>query len=141
MTTIKTYSELISIPRFIDRYRYLKIGGRVGEETFGFDRYLNQLFYRSKEWRQFRDSVIVRDLGHDLAMTGEEFMIRGKILIHHLNPITLRDINERSPSLLDFENVVAVSHNTHNAIHYGDETLLDLGKVIERFPHDTCPWK
>lgn len=136
--SIKTYSELITIPTFKDRFEYLKIGGRVGEETFGFDRYLNQTFYKSPEWRAVRDIVIIRDCGCDLAMPGHE--IFGKILVHHMNPITMDDIIHRSKYLLDPEFLICTIKNTHNAIHYGDGSLLITGP-IERTPNDTCPWR
>lgn len=134
----KSYSKLIRLPTFLERYRYLKIGGRIGEDTFGFDRYLNQTLYRSVEWKRFRREIIVRDEGRDLGCDGYEIV--GNILVHHLNPITVRDINNRDPKIFDPENVVCVSHNTHNAIHYGDESLL-ITEPIERTPYDTCPWK
>lgn len=138
MTNIKTYSELITIPTFEERYRYLRIGGSVGEETFGFDRYLNQIFYKTKEWLAVRDSVIVRDLGCDLAMVDRE--IHGRILVHHMNPITKEDVLSRSKFLLDSEYLICTSKNTHDAIHYGDDDLL-IKVPVERRPNDTCPWK
>ena len=139
ITTIsKCYSELIQLPTFIQRYRYLKIGGIVGEETFGYDRYLNQLLYRSPEWKRFRRDIIIRDEACDLACEGYEIV--GKILIHHINPITVRDIEMRDPKIFDPENVISVTLNTHNAIHYGDESLL-ITEPLERTPYDTCPWK
>lgn len=134
----KTYSELIRLPTFLERYRYLKIGGRIGEDTFGYDRYLNQTLYRSAEWKRFRREIIVRDEGCDLGLEGYEII--GSILVHHINPITVRDINNRDPKIFDPENVICVSHNTHNAIHYGDESLL-ITEPVERTPFDTCPWK
>lgn len=135
---IKTYSELIAIPTFEERYEYLRIGGSVGEETFGFDRYLNQVFYKSKEWKAVRRFVIVRDNGCDLGMEGYE--IYGKILIHHINPISKKDILERSDFLLNPEYLICTSKTTHDAIHYGDASLLPM-KPIERRPNDTCPWR
>lgn len=137
-TSIKTYSELITLPTFLERYRYLKIGGSVGEETFGFDRYLNQTLYRSSEWKRFRREMIIRDMGCDLAC--EDYEIHGKILLHHINPITLKDIHHRDPMIFDPENVICMTLNTHNAIHYGDESLL-ITEPIERTKYDTCPWK
>lgn len=137
-TSIKTYSELIMIPTFLERYRYLKIGGRIGEDTFGYDRYLNQTLYRSPEWKRFRRDMILRDSGLDLACDGYE--ICGKILVHHIDPITPRDVIRRDPKIFDPENVVCVSLNTHNAIHYGDESLLMLDPIV-RTKNDTCPWK
>lgn len=135
---IRTYSELITLPTFEERYRYLRLGGRVGEETFGFDRYLNQIFYTSKEWRDVRDFVIVRDGGCDLGMPDRE--IFGKILVHHMNPIRQEDILRRSKWLLDPEYLISTIKNTHDAIHYGDESLLIL-PPIERTKNDTCPWR
>lgn len=136
--SIRTYSELITLPTFEERYRYLRISGRVGEETFGFDRWLNQRFYKDPEWLRVRDVVIIRDNGCDLAMPGHE--IRSRIIIHHMNPITKEDILQRSKFLLDPEFLICTIKNTHDAIHYGDEDLLIKGP-IERKKNDTCPWK
>ena len=136
--SIRTYSELITLPTFIDRYQYLKLGGKVGEDTFGFDRYLNQVFYQSKEWRSIRDYVITRDNGCDLGIPGHE--IYGRILIHHMNPITADDILKRSDFLLNPEYLICTIKNTHDAIHYSDESLL-ITDPIERSKNDTCPWK
>lgn len=136
--TIKTYSELITIPTFKERYDYLRIGGRVGEETFGFDRYLNQRFYKSEEWLKVRDEVIIRDAGCDLAIINREII--GRILVHHMNPINIEDIFNRSEYLLNPEYLICVSKNTHDAIHYGDGSLLTVG-LVERTKNDTCPWK
>lgn len=136
--SIRTYSELITLPTFIERYRYLKLSGRVGEDTFGFDRYLNQVFYQSKEWRSIRDYVITRDNGCDLGIFGHE--IYGRILIHHMNPITSDDILKRSDLLLNPEYLICTIKNTHDAIHYSDESLL-ITDPIERSKNDTCPWK
>lgn len=135
---IRTYTELKQIPTFIERYRYLKIGGKVGEETFGSDRYLNQVFYRSKEWMDARNYVIVRDLGCDLGIEGYEII--GKIFIHHMNPLTVEDVLNRTEILLDPEYLICCTKNTHDAIHYGNEDLLWTDPVI-RTPNDTCPWK
>ena len=135
---IKTYSELILLPTFEERYRYLKLNGVVGQKTFGFDRYLNQFFYRSQKWKSIRNEVIIRDNGCDLGVEGHD--IRGRILIHHMNPITLNDIERESDFLLDPEFLICTIHSTHNAIHYGDESLLILDP-IQRSPNDTCPWK
>lgn len=137
-TNIKTYSELITLPTFEERFRYLKLSGAVGRETFGFDRYLNQVFYNSRRWKAARDYVIVRDNGCDLAMEGHE--IYGKIYIHHMNPVTLDDIIHESEFLTDPEFLISTIHNTHNAIHYGDESLL-VTAPIERSRNDTCPWR
>ena len=134
---IRTYSELITMPSFEERYRYLKLDGVVGEETFGFDRYLNQLFYRSKEWKTIRNLVITRDNGCDLGMDGHD--IYGKILVHHMNPISKDDILGRSEYLLDPEFLISTIKNTHDAIHYGDESLL-ITEPIQRRKNDTCPW-
>lgn len=135
---IRTYSELITLPTFEERYQYLRLNGRVGEETFGFDRWLNQKFYKDPEWLRIRDKVIIRDNGCDLAIPGRE--IYSRILIHHMNPITKDDILQRSKYLLDPEYLICTIKNTHDAIHYGDENLLVKGPV-ERKPNDTCPWR
>lgn len=135
---IKTYSELIALPTFEDRFEYLQLKGIVGQETFGFDRYLNQILYNSKEWKHLRNEIIVRDNGCDLALEG--FEIHGRILIHHINPITIDDVIKRREMVFDPENLICVTHNTHNAIHYGDKSLLITGP-IERRANDTCPWK
>ena len=136
---IKSYSELIKIPTYKERFEYLKLDGIVGKDTFGYDRYLNQAFYNSPEWRRFRRDMIIRDNGCDLACEGYE--IRGKIILHHINPITQDDlISRRRDVLFDPENIICVTHNTHNAIHYGDANLLITGP-IERVANDTCPWK
>lgn len=135
---IKTYSELIALPTFEDRFEYLQLKGIVGQETFGFDRYLNQILYNSKEWKHLRNEIIVRDNGCDLALEG--FEIHGRILIHHINPITIDDVIKRREMVFDPENLICVTHNTHNAIHYGDKSLLITGP-IKRRANDTCPWK
>ena len=135
---IKTYSELIALPTFEDRFEYLQLKGIVGQETFGFDRYLNQILYNSKEWKHLRNEIIVRDNGCDLAFEG--FEIHGRILIHHINPITIDDVIKRREMVFDPENLICVTHNTHNAIHYGNKSLLITGP-IERRANDTCPWK
>lgn len=136
--SIKCYSELIRIPSYLERYRYLKIGGRVGVATFGHDRYLNQILYQSPEWREFRDGIIIRDNGRDLAMPGFDLIER--IMVHHINPITVEDVIRRDPKVFDPENVISTCLNTHNAIHYGDESKLAL-LPVERTPYDTCPWR
>ena len=138
MRTIRTYSELMQLPTFEERFRYLKLDGLVGKDTFGFDRYLNQEFYRSKEWKEVRDFVIVRDNGCDLGMDGYEIV--GRIYIHHMNPITVNDIVHSSDFLLNPNYLICMSHNTHNAVHYGDEDLL-VTAPVERRKNDTCPWK
>lgn len=139
-TKILTYSEMIKMESFIDRFRYLKLDGRVAEETFGFDRYLNQRFYTSKEWRDLRNLVIDRDRGCDLGVQGCE--IYGTILIHHMNPVNEKDILNRTELLFNPEYLVCVSRNTHNALHYGDESLIkDRYSIVERCTNDTIPWK
>lgn len=135
--TIKSYSELNEITNYIDRFNYLKLNGRVGEDTFGYDRYLNQIFYKSPEWRHFRNGIIIRDNGCDLGCEGYE--IEGTFIIHHINPITKKDILDRSPMLLDPENVITTVDLTHKAIHYGDAQLL-ITEPIERTMGDTCLW-
>lgn len=135
---IRTYTELIQLPTFKERYDYLRLGAIVGQDTFGFDRYLNQKFYHSKEWQQIRRDVIIRDEGRDLAMPGYE--IQNGIYIHHMNPITVQDINDATNFLLNPEYLVCVTQQTHNAIHYGDASLLPK-LPVERRPNDTCPWR
>lgn len=138
MTNIKTYSELVTFPTFEERFKYLQLSdGHVGEDTFGYDRYLNQQFYKTREWRNLRDSLIVRDNGCDLGVDGYE--IYGRIIIHHLNPISKNDILYQTDFLTNPEYLICTTHNTHNAIHYGDENLLAKGP-IERTANDTCPW-
>lgn len=134
---IRRYSELRNITDFEERFRYLSLGGRVGESTFGFDRYLNQKFYTSREWRQIRHHVIARDQGCDLGIAGYE--IYSKILIHHMNPITVDEITHGDDSILDPEYLITTTHMTHNAIHYGDEKLLPR-LLVERTPGDTKLW-
>lgn len=135
---IRTYSELVKFKTFKERFEYLKLNGNVGSETFGYDRYFNQVFYHSYEWRRVRDQVIVRDNGCDLGVEGYD--INGPVHIHHMNPILLKDIKEKSDILLNPEYLITTTHRTHNAIHYGDENLLLQGPVI-RTPNDTAPWK
>ena len=135
---IRTYSELITLQTFEERFKYLQLKGSVGKETFGFDRYLNQSFYKSKEWLSVRDFVIVRDNGCDLGAEGYE--IHGRIIIHHMNPICIDDFSSAKDIILNPEYLIATTHNTHNAIHYGDESLLITGPVV-RTRNDTCPWK
>ncbi len=137
-TIIRTYSELITLPTFMERYKYLRIGGTVGADTFGFDRYLNQAFYKSEEWKSIRRHVIIRDCGCDLGIEGRE--IHERILIHHINPISEEDILDRSDLLLNPEYLISTSHRTHNAIHYGDDSIL-IDMPLERRKNDTCPWK
>lgn len=134
----KTYSELIALPTFEERYQYLKLDGVVGKETFGFKRWVNQEFYHSDLWLSFRDEIIVRDDGCDLGVPG--YSIYGPVLIHHLNPITYEDILQQNPCVFDPENVICTKLSTHNAIHYGDESLL-IQPPVERSRNDTCPWR
>lgn len=134
----RTYSELSKLNTFKERFEYLKLDGLVGKDTFGWDRYLNQVFYKSPEWKSVRDKVIVRDCGQDLGVEGYD--IFGKIIIHHMNPMNLEDIAKRNPDIFNPEYLICVSHSTHNAIHYGDENQLMTGP-IERTANDTCPWK
>ena len=135
---IKTYSDLVRLNTFEERFNYLKLNGVVGDTTFGFDRYLNQFFYKSNKWRRIRNEVIIRDGACDLGIEGRD--IYGRIIIHHMNPISLKDINEESDYLLNPEYLICVTHDTHNAIHYGDESLLTKDPIIRK-PNDTCLWK
>jgi len=135
---MKTYSELCKFKTFEERFEYLKLGGIVGKETFGFNRYLNQVFYRSPEWRRVRREIIIRDNGCDLAHPDRP--IHGRIIVHHINPITLEDIELRRPCLFDPENLICTSHHTSNALHYGDASLL-IQLPKERTKGDTTPWK
>lgn len=137
-TVIRTYSELIALPTFKERFEYLQLNGSVGEETFGFSRYLNQVLYHSDEWSRLRDEIIIRDNGCDLAHP--DYSIRGRIIIHHMNPITKADILDRSDFVLDPEFLITTTINTHNAIHYGDYSLIPQLNP-ERKPNDTCPWR
>ena len=137
-TSIRTYSELIALPTFEERFKYLQLNGTVAKDTFGFDRYINQNFYRSKEWKRVRDFVILRDNGCDLA--AEDYAIHGKIIIHHMNPITVKDISDVTDYLMNPEYLISTTHSTHNAIHYGDESLLMM-LPTERRKNDTCPWR
>lgn len=138
MSTIKCYSELILLPTFKERYEYLRLNGIVGKETFGFDRYMNQIFYSSVEWRRVRDFVIARDNGCDLGITGRE--IYKKVIIHHMNPISSEDIRDRNDTILDPEYLISTIHDTHLAIHYGNDFIL-LQEPVTRFSGDTCLWR
>lgn len=139
MNNIRTYSELITLPTFTERFNYLKLDGLVGKETFGYDRYLNQQLYKhNPRWKKSRDIVIIRDNGCDLGVEGYE--IFGKIIVHHMNPITLDDILNDRDWIYDPEYLICTVHNTHNAIHYGDEKLLTTAPIV-RTKNDTCPWK
>lgn len=139
MNKIKTYSELIKLNTFEERFKYLEIGGHIGIESFGFNRYLNQNFYRSQEWQRLRDRIILRDNGQDLGVDG--YPINGKIMIHHINPITIEDVLDRNPDIFNPEYLICVSHQTHNAIHYGDDSYTNRYSVVERKPNDTTPWR
>ena len=135
----RCYSELIKIKSYSDRFKYLQMNASIGYETFGFERYLNQTFYKSDEWKEIRRQVIIRDEGCDLA---DQFHpIHNKIIIHHMNPITEQDILNRNPIILNPEYLICVSLRTHNAIHFGDESYIRDREIVERRPNDTCPWK
>lgn len=135
---IKTYTELSKFKTFKERFEYLKLNGAVGSDTFGWDRYLNQILYKSSEWKSIRNMIIVRDNGCDLGIAGHE--IFGTIIIHHMNPIRVEDITNRNPDILNPEYLISTTLLTHNAIHYGDANQLNLNP-ISRTPNDTCPWK
>lgn len=135
---MRTYSELSQLNTFEERFEYLRLGGKVGELTFGHDRYMNQWFYRTDEWLRVRDIVIARDYGNDLGLEGET--IGGHIVVHHMNAITKDDIINRNPKILDPEFLICCSDRTHKAIHYNNDTFLQQ-KVIVRSPNDTAPWK
>ena len=135
---MKTYSELIHLSTFEDRFNYLKLNGVVANETFGFDRYLNQQFYRSSEWKRVRQQVIIRDQGCDLGLKDHE--IFGQIIVHHMNPMSIEDIEQHPEDLLNPEYLICVSLDTHNAIHYGDGDYLQGKKFEERKPGDTRLW-
>lgn len=136
---IRTYSELSKLKTFKERYEYLKLSSVVGEDTFGYDRYLNQQFYKSTAWKRVRDQVIIRDNGCDLGI--DDRYINSRIYVHHMNPITKSDIINLTEYLLNPEYLICVSKNTHDAIHYGSEELLYTNHMVERRPNDTCPWR
>ena len=135
---IRTYSELLTLPTFEERFRYLRLDGAVGKETFGFDRYLNQRFYTSKEWKRVRDTVIIRDGGFDLGV--DEYPLGNQIMIHHMNPITAKDILDATEFLMNPEYLISTCRLTHNAIHYGTEPP-NRNPPVERHMYDTCPWR
>lgn len=137
-TKIRTYSELSKLPTFKERFEYLKLDGSVGEDTFGFDRWLNQQFYKTIEWKRIRRDVIIRDLGCDLGLDGYD--IQGKIYIHHMNPISKADIVDRNEFLLNPEYLICCTFETHQAVHYGNYDMLPKDPVI-RTKNDTCPWR
>ena len=134
----RCYSELILLPTFKERYDYLRLGGTVGKETFGYDRILNQLLYKSKKWREARDKVLIRDNGGDLGL--EDYPINGRAIIHHMNPITVEDVLNDKPEIFDPEYLITVSNSTHNAIHFSNENNLQKDP-IERTQNDTCLWR
>lgn len=136
---IRTYDELIKYQTFLQRFNYLKLGDKIGKETFGYDRYLNQRFYKTPEWKKLRDEIIIRDDGCDLGHP--DFPIYGRIIIHHMNPLTKDDIIHSTEYLLDPKYLICVSHDTHNAIHYGSSDLLLIDEPVIRKPNDTCPWR
>ena len=139
MMNNRRYSELILLETFEERFNYLKLDGKVCEETFGFDRYLNQVLYRSKEWREIRNHIIARDNGCEMGLL--DYPVRGKVIVHHMNPVSLKDINERMPEILNPDCLVCVSQDLHNAIHYGNLDILRKYTFAERFKDDTCPWR
>ena len=139
---IRTYTELIKIPSFEERFEYLKLFGKVGSETFGYDRWLNQnLYQHDKEWKDARRAVIIRDCGYDLACEDHPIPNGVRLIVHHMNPISKEDVLTRSDKLLDPEFLITTTDLTHNAIHYGDSSLLMAIKPIERASNDTCPWR
>lgn len=135
---MRTYTDLIKLPTFQERFKYLELNGVVGSDTFGFDRYLNQNFYTSQEWQRIKREVILRDNGCDLGVDG--YTIFGRVIVHHMNPISPKDILNQTDLLMNPEFLICVSHTTHNAIHYGSENLLLKGPA-DRKPNDTCPWR
>ena len=137
--TIRTYTELSQLTTYEERFKYLSLNGKVGKDTFGFDRYLNQQLYKSQEWKNVRDQVIMRDNGCDLGM--EDYDIFGTLHVHHMNPITAEDITNVSDYLLNPEYLICVSIDTHNAIHYGTRDYVERKKLVTRKPNDHCPWK
>ena len=139
MSSYRTYGEVVQIATFRDRFEYLKLGGSFGRETFGDSRYLNQRLYTSREWRDLRHEIIVRDNGCDLGVSG--FDIGGSIIIHHIEPLTIDMVLDRSSLIFDPENLICVSYSTHKALHYGDISMAAISQPAERSLHDTCPWK
>lgn len=138
---MRTYSELVKLPTFRERFLYLKTNSRVGEDTFGWKRYLNQVFYRSEEWMHIRDYVITRDEAYDLGVMDDIHLLNSSIEVHHMNPLTREDIENRTRYLLDPEFLITTFSKTHKAIHYGDESyLMQFSGLVERSPGDTSPW-
>lgn len=136
---MRCYSDLVKLKTFQERFEYLSLNGAVGDETFGFERYLNQMFYRSREWKRVRREVIIRDMGCDLGIRSREIV--GKVIIHHMNPATVDDVVNNIERLLDSEYLVCVSMETHNALHYGDVELIKVNEPVVRKKNDTCPWR
>lgn len=136
---IRSYDQLIKLPTFAERFEYLKLSAKIGESTFGFERHLNQVFYRSPEWKRTRREIILRDQGCDLGIASAE--IFGRIEIHHINPITIEDVENREDILFDPDNLICVSPETHKALHFGDSSILQSREPVVRRPNDTCPWK
>lgn len=139
MLHLRTYTELSTLQTFDERFDYLKLNSKIGIATFGYDRYLNQIFYTSPEWKKLRDEILIRDNGNDLGLEG--YPIYGKAVIHHINPITLDDVLDHSPDVFNPEYLICVSHKTHNAIHYGNDDYKRTMNVVERRPNDTIPWR
>lgn len=137
---IRTYEELITLETFEERFKYLKLKGSIGADTFGFDRWLNQVFYMSQAWRDVRRKVIIRDCGYDLGCETHPINNQ-RLVVHHMNPISIDDVKNQTELLLDPNYLITTTDSTHKAIHYGDLDYLDRGKVIERVPNDTCPWR
>lgn len=136
---IRTYSELISIPSLKERFDYLKLNGTVGISTFGFDRWLNQRFYKSYEWKRIRDQIIIRDYGCELGV--KDYPIQGSITIHHMNPVLVEDIYKNNELIMNPEYLICCSHRMHNAVHYSDNSIFREINYVERKPNDTCPWR
>ena len=136
---MRTYSELILLPTFKERFEYLKLDGNVAEATFGFERYLNQKFYHSHEWKKIRRDVIIRDNGCDLGLEGYDIL--GQVVVHHMNPVDVKDIRNVTDFLMNPDYLITTCHRTHNAIHYGDESIFESSEPAARYPNDTCPWK
>lgn len=136
----KTYSELVKLQTFEERFEYLSLKGKIGAETFGSERYLNQVLYNSPEWKAFRHKIIIRDNGCDLAFPDREIPTGARMIIHHINPLTVDDVLARDPCIFDPENVITTTKRTHDAIHYGDSSIL-YKDPVERKPNDTIPWR
>lgn len=135
---VRSYTEMLRIPEYKERFLYLQLSGMVGAQTFGNERYLNQILYNSAKWKKCRNEVVIRDDGCDLACP--DYPIKGRVIVHHINPITIDDILEERGIVFDLDNLISVAHSTHEAIHYGDEHLLPHNPTI-RVKNDTCPWK